>query len=96
MLQLEKFKTNKLIETRIPVPLYYRDGTPYDFEFIQNAFFIDPSGYKYFNLSSDFDAKLNLINGEAYPINHIDYEKISFLKVYELIGKGLLKCSWRQ
>lgn len=53
--------------------------------------FEDENGNCYFNIGASYDAKLDIVNGVAYPITSGEYGNVDFPTVNELVRDGILK-----
>lgn len=47
-------------------------------------------GECFYNIGASYDAKLDLVNGIAYPITSSEYRNVDFPTVNELVAEGIL------
>ena len=48
-------------------------------------------GECFYNIGAIYDAKLDMVNGIAYPITSSEYRNVDFPTVNELVAAGILK-----
>ena len=48
-------------------------------------------GECFYNIGACYDAKLDMVNGIAYPITSSEYRNVNFPTVNELVADGVLK-----
>jgi len=48
-------------------------------------------GECFYNIGASYDAKLDMVNGIAYPITSSEYRDVDFPTVNELVADGILK-----
>lgn len=48
-------------------------------------------GECFYNIGASYDAKLDMVNGIAYPITSSEYRNVDFPTVNELVAAGILK-----
>lgn len=48
-------------------------------------------GECFYNIGASYDAKLDMVNGIAYPITSSEYRNVDFPTVNELVADGILK-----
>lgn len=53
--------------------------------------FENVEGECFYNIGASYDAKLDMVNGIAYPITSSEYRKVDFPTVNELVADGILK-----